>query len=822
MDCKKAAILITVLVASIAPGVLDPNLVLWYPFDETAPNDIAHDSSGHERHGVIDGNTNWDPSDGYFGGSLAFANDTAIAVPNDVLSQINDGITIVVWLKDANAHNGDNWLLDSGDADHRLQVAIVTGDEPHVFWRAGNDTNDVLIWDLNGIDPNALEGWNQWVFAKDETEGTMNIYVGRGPPFWLAAAQGTACGLASKTGVDKTLANICNTPFKIGALTSHDYDFTGKIDELMIFDYSFSPSYFYCPQPQCPWCPTPSDGQTDVPIDAVLQWRPGDYADSHDVYLAVDWDDVNDAGTASTGIYKGRQDPCEYDPPGNLEFGVTYYWRVDMVNDTHVHRCRIWQFTTANYVLIDDFEAYDHATNRIYETWQDGNWNWTGSFIDLATDPCEPVHGDHQAMLCLYDNTVKWDYYHYWSEVNLPFNPARDFTESGVKALTLYFYGDPDNDANDTEQLYVGLVGSYAQVNYPDMNDILKSEWTEWNIPIADFSGVDPCAVTGLLIGFGDRGNTDAVGGDGVVYFDDIRLYPPRCVPERIERMPANFNGDCVIDFGDLKMMAEDWLWPYTCPPGAVPPNPMHLVARWRLDEGSGGAATDSSDYANHGTIEGDYSWVAGRVGPYALEFQQGRVLVPDAAQLRPPDEVSVCAWAWYSATQEHSARVVVKGADDHETYALEINSQDELAFYVRDVNGNRFVVSSDEIYRNEWMHLAGTYNGLSVKAYVDGEQVGSTNEPNIYLSLDTNDLAIGNRSDDYDRCFVGRVDDAHVYDYGLSQAEIIYVGGFDPCPEPPTNIYREWQFGPQIVNFRDYAVLASMWLEQKLWPPEE
>jgi len=139
---------------------------------------------------------------------------------------------------------------------------------------------------------------------------------------------------------------------------------------------------------------------------------------------------------------------------------------------------------------------------------------------------------------------------------------SSDWYDLGAKALRLYFYGDPNNDANDTEQMYMGLedgLSNYAEERYgdygEDMNDIQSAQWHEWKINLQDANdaGVDINDVQKVYIGFGDRGNQTVPGGVGVVYFDDIRLYA--CFG------PAgDINGDCVVDLIDLKIMCDEWL----------------------------------------------------------------------------------------------------------------------------------------------------------------------------------------------------------------------------------------------------------------------
>ncbi|MHC4528488.1 MAG: hypothetical protein ACYS29_11470, partial [Planctomycetota bacterium] len=226
-----------------------------------------------------------------------------------------------------------------------------------------------------------------------------------------------------------------------------------------------------------------------------------------------------------------------------------------------------------------------------------------GSTIDLGTEPFSPAHRGDQSMLFIYDNAT-WGP-PYYSEVELPFSPAKDFTDGGVvKVLTLYFYGDPANDADDTEELYVGLGGSYDEVRYSDdhgndNNDIKLQEWTEWDIPIPDFGDVDANSVTSLFIGFGARGS-GTPGGDGVVYFDDIRLYPPRCVPEYGPAL--DFSGNCTVDWPDVEIMGDEWL--RTDVQLATSAPIVGPVGWWKLDEGDGSMAWDDSGNFHDGTIE--------------------------------------------------------------------------------------------------------------------------------------------------------------------------------------------------------------------------
>jgi hypothetical protein len=66
-------------------------------------------------------------------------------------------------------------------------------------------------------------------------------------------------------------------------------------------------------------------------------------------------------------------------------------------------------------------------------------------------------------------------------------------------------------------------------VYHDDPNATLLDTWTEWNIPLTDFSnaGVVLTDVDKMSISFGGADNSQP-GGSGLMYFDDIRLYLPK------------------------------------------------------------------------------------------------------------------------------------------------------------------------------------------------------------------------------------------------------------------------------------------------------
>lgn len=290
--------------------------------------------------------------------------------------------------------------------------------------------------------------------------------------------------------------------------------------------------------PELAWNPTPRNLDTveRTPDGPALGWTPGDYAVSHDIYFGTDPNAVRDANNVTDvnnialwPDFKGNQDPCSYDP-NRLELGKTYYWRIDEVNELDPNspwKGVVWEFTVADYMVVDDFESYndipveEQGSNLVYYTWTDGydNPSVNGATIGYVVGKSletEKVHGGVQSVPLAYSNSTAT-----YSEVTVNLEDlaiGKDWSIDDFKILSLWFFGGPFN--SPTEQMYLTLNG--AKVTYDgDLSNLQQATWQEWKVDLAAFE-IELGNVTTLGIGF-ER--TGPVGGFGTVLFDDIRLY---------------------------------------------------------------------------------------------------------------------------------------------------------------------------------------------------------------------------------------------------------------------------------------------------------
>jgi len=268
--------------------------------------------------------------------------------------------------------------------------------------------------------------------------------------------------------------------------------------------------------------PYPSNGATDVPQAVVLHWTGGDKAAQHEIYFGDDKDAVAN-GTAA--VVRQGKDETSFDP-GGLEWNKTYYWRVDEVNDAVADspwKGNVWSFTTANFLVVEDFESYtDDEGNRIYETWTDGWINNTGSRVGYTEAPFAEqviVLEGAQSMPLDYNN-VKSPFY---SEAEREWSPAQDWTVNGGDTLVLFVRGKSKNDAS--QPAYVGVFDKSGKSSFLTWSDpalLTSTTWMVVQIPLSMFD-VNVTAIKKLVIGVGNRDKPTA-GGTGLVYIDTIKV----------------------------------------------------------------------------------------------------------------------------------------------------------------------------------------------------------------------------------------------------------------------------------------------------------
>ena len=162
---------------------------------------------------------------------------------------------------------------------------------------------------------------------------------------------------------------------------------------------------------------------------------------------------------------------------------------------------------------------------------------------------------------------------------------------------------------------------------------------------------------------------------------------------------------------------------------------------------------------------------VAGRFGA-ALGFDgvNDWVTVGDASSLDLTNGMTVEAWVRPSALGGWRT-VVFKERSGGVVYGLYADQAGGRPLGQVFFGGERSAVGSGSLPLTVWSHLAATFDGVVVRLFVNGVQVGSLAASGS-MAASTGPLRIGGNSV-WGEWFAGVIDEVRVYDRALSPAEI-------------------------------------------------
>jgi len=794
--------------------VVDEDLIGWWKLDGDIVPGMAFDSSGHSNHATLYGDPEHVP--GRIDQALSFdASDDYAGTGKSLLSGLAR-FTLAAWVNAGNPAAGRVGLFGQNDV---VEFGFQGGDI-HCWTSGGGEARTAWTY--------GTDSWHHVTVVGDGT--SLEIYVD---------------GVIIATGGSPTnLYGSSSFAFNIGGGGVWDASgnwFFGQIDDVRVYKKALSSTEIKVVADLLGAAgPNPANGAVDVDRTPTLTWSPGPFAASAAGNRLYFSDDITKVARRDPSALVGTlSDPC-YPVTTALDLGRTYYWAVDTVNDPCNWPGDLWTFKVVDWLTLDDMESYDFDpqlpadANWIFYVWVDGlgdydclgiGGNGTGANV-YAQDVL--FSGGQKGMRFDYNNDgdaenpctgAEMPRAHKYSKAEAQIADLRsgltsDWTAEGTKALSIRFYGD---SLNELEPMWIELkdgTGGSHTVTYgtyagEDPADILEASWHEWNIDLQDFAegGVNLADVKSIAIGFGTVGATEP-GGSGIVYFDDIRLYTPRCILSSRDAAFARADfaplgaPDCLVNHRELEIMAGEWLIE------ATPPGTDNLVGWWKLDDAAGATAQDSSGHGNTGTLinmSPTSDWVAGKSGA-ALHFDgvDDYIDCGNGDSLRiTGKQMSISAWIKLEVPEDWSAIAMKTTTGDWvDGYGLYAQAN-SVNFYVSNYENEavKFFTPDDQ-----WHHVVGTYDGSELRIWLDGVE-GIARRYTGTISNADHSFEIGRGADDAYN-FAGTIDDVRVYNVALTDDEVLSLFGLR------ADLYQD-----NKINFEDFAVLGGVWMDEDLWP---
>jgi Tol biopolymer transport system component/subtilase family serine protease len=367
------------------------------------------------------------------------------------------------------------------------------------------------------------------------------------------------------------------------------------------------------------------------------------------------------------------------------------------------------------------------------------------------------------------------------------------FTPDGLKII---FNRDNDistinlDGANETELIDGDIFNYFLQkpVFSPSGSKILM-ECDDLNT-----SNTDVCVANADGTGFQSFGASNTTESSPVWSPDSLKIaYVSVNQSNLYQIIVASVGGGSpgVVYTESPNETLENLSWQYVC--ADAPINPNGLVSWWRGEN-------NANDFfgTNNGSFLNGESYTNGRIGQaFSFNGSGNFVEIPDNNSLDVQmGDFTLAAWVKINSSREHF--IAGKGACGSQSsrfYMGVDNMNDPFLDISHSTGGTRIGTSGNTLTVGQWHHLVMWKQGQDFKFFKDGNFVLQTNQP---FTFEANDAVFtigkGNSCAPPQLTTDGAIDEVHLYNRALSDAEIttLYNGNNPPCPpltEPSVSV---------------------------------
>jgi len=225
------------------------------------------------------------------------------------------------------------------------------------------------------------------------------------------------------------------------------------------------------------------------------------------------------------------------------------------------------------------------------------------------------------------------------------------------------------------------------------------------------------------------------------------------------------------------------------------------------------GNANDSSGYANHGMVYG-VTLASDRFenpnSAYLFNGNSSYIEIPTSQTLESPgmtNQITQAAWVYLNGASLVGlsfSPVIMKTNSSVDMFMYRMGIGETGNLYSSFNTASNLYSSAYSFNLRQWYFIATTFNGSSIKLYVNGTAIGSFSA-NTTIATDSHSLTIGKDAQGASEFFNGIIDEVMIYNRALSDGEIqiLYSG-----PTLP-------------LNLTSFQVVQKMKLVELKWQTE-
>ena len=235
------------------------------------------------------------------------------------------------------------------------------------------------------------------------------------------------------------------------------------------------------------------------------------------------------------------------------------------------------------------------------------------------------------------------------------------------------------------------------------------------------------------------------------------------------------------------------------------------LVLYYTFDEITDSAVPDASASGIPGTIVGpSYSVAEGWIGNgLDLNPNEGEITYVDVAAepvFDITEQITLSVWVYardcgngednpWLTKGDHGYTIKHRGLHSD-------TNMNEFEFFIFGEGGWHSVKApADEAYNEFWHHFAGTFDGLTLILYIDGEPVATSEDYVGFIDLTAFAINIGRTSEKQDRIYNGINDEARIYSRTLSPEEIMALYTLPTRLHEANNFPKEFVLNQNFPN---------------------